>query len=299
MNTSPFFMRRFSLLIAFSVIAAVLCAQSTCEVWQWLGTDSANKILAKTERYNSRGQLVAERITGFQRELLFPAMNYETYLQYSDTLLKTWNSVADRDSSRIENAYDSLGRLATYTVYRRNYVLMDTVQSGMFVIDRVSLEPCEGDWKCTGVTSFTYDQHGRMTHRESKWSGTSSGSASRWEYDEQDRKTKEEYYLFGKLHWYYTVAYFDGGYTETYTWYNDKGKVERKPGRKSPQYMQKKTTIVKLDTQGRIVEERDVDQKGKQITRTTTSYNSEGKLERVVYYDEKDTAVLTHVYVYL
>jgi len=289
---------RTKLISAIVLLSKVLCAQSTCEVWQWTGTDSANKILAKTQQFDPQGHLIYEKNTGFVYLPIygpeFTAINY----QYKDTLLITTILVnPELDSFCYQYSYDSAGRLVHTISSRKDHILKDTVQSGMFTISRVSVDSTDGKWRFLYESRITYDRWGRKILEEDNSPKFPWRPDGVWKYDEKGRVSSYYYYSFGKLHWSESYSYFDRGYSLIFTWYDENEKVV-KPGRKSLPYQRKKTMMVYQDKRGNIVEERNLDYKGKQIDRKTSSYNAAGKIAGEVYYDAEDSVVVTHVYIY-
>lgn len=289
---------RTTLISALLMLCNLLFAQSTCEVWQWKGSDSVNKVLAKTQTFNSNGSIVFERVTGFVDNPRYGGSDEEIINLYSDTFLTSKTiALPSRDSFRFEMSYDSAGRMVHWSSYRKDYVIDDTVKSGMFTIDIVDVDTILGKWRFLSEIRMTYDRWGRKVLDEQRSSDHSWQPSSKWEYDQMGRTKRYEYYVDGQLYRFSTFNYYAGGYSCDYSYCVD-GKVIRKPGKDSPRYMHKKTSKQKLDDKGRIVEECNLDHKGRQIDRRIISYDVQGRILGEVYFDAADTVALTHCYVY-
>ncbi|HMK06101.1 MAG TPA: hypothetical protein VK476_01140, partial [Flavobacterium sp.] len=251
------------------------------------------------ERYNVGGQLIFEKRTGYQRELLFPGDYLELTYQYSDTLLmKMTTVIPGGDSIRREYEYDTSGRCVREITFRRRDVPKDTVLPVGFAINVVSTDTNDGKWIRRNEWNHSYDRWGRKIASEIVYAGSADRDNYKWEYDEQGRITKFEYNTRGNPRFKEVCEYFAGGYRFTRTWYDEKGKVVRKVGRRTPHYMREVFDTYRIDEQGRVIEKRAEDRKGKLIARTVKSYNAQGKIARVVHYDASDAQAITHIYTY-
>jgi hypothetical protein len=286
-------------LIAFLLCSTALHAQTTREVWQYAGTDSAAKTLAGTERFDAQGNIVYRKVTGWQQTAAITYVDGEFTFEYADTLVMVWNSTTTTgDSSRVEFQYDGAGRLVHQDYWERRYVDPDTVQSGMFTVVRVPLDSTEGKWVRRTEVSHTYDQWGREVRRDNKSLVTSWNSSLHFAYDDKGRMLKCTFYMDRYRDWEECFEYFDGGYRYTRTWFSRKGKKIRKPGKDILPFMLPRTYTFRTDAQGRIIEEQCTNHKGKLIDRTVTFYNAKGKVTRTVYYDAEGKPAITHVYEY-
>ena len=87
-----------------------LYAQSTCKVWQWTGTDSANKTIARTDLLNEHGLTIRSAWTGYQ---MYPYSipDQVSFTKYRDTLQTMWIcATPEGDSMRIDFSYNENGQ---------------------------------------------------------------------------------------------------------------------------------------------------------------------------------------------
>ena len=275
-----------------------LFAQTTCKVWQYTGTDSANRTLANTQRYDG-GRVVYEKCTGFIYGPGITGSDGEYIRVYTDTLLTNWSFWSvDGDSMRTELQYDSAGRLIHEVTFRRKYLPPDTGMSGGYVVILVSTDTNDGKWVKSAETDYVYDAQGHKTSSRTFWKPGGEPDGYVWEYDDKGRMSKSQYYSHTILVWENQYEYFKGGYSYTRTWFDEKGKKIRKAGVDIPPFMLPRKHVYKVDAYGRIIEVRTCDARGKQIDRKVLFYTADGKPACEIFYDEKDKQVLTHVYSY-
>lgn len=244
--------------------------------------------------------MIHDKLTGFMYspDAYGGAVGEYIYV-YSDTLLMKFYYIAPNgDSNLNESQYDASGKEIRMTEYHRRYVPPDTTNSGMFTIDAVQVDSTYRKWVKRSEWNYTYDKWGRKTLIEITNPGSALKSSYKWQYDEKGQITAFEYYVRNKPWFTETGEYFEGGHKFMRTWYDENGNPVHKPGKKAPRYMHKQVFIYKTDAQGRIIETRTENRKGKLIERLVNSYNSQGNLTREVFYDGKGMVALTHVYVY-
>jgi hypothetical protein len=290
---------RSKLIAAFLLLGNMLCAQASCEVWQWKGMDSSSKILAKTQKFNSNGLVIYEKESGIQTDPHFSGFDCENFYVYSDTLLMSQlTAMADKDSFKVEFIYDSLGRFLVSKAYTRRYVITDTVQSGMFTIDMVETDPDHGKWNLSAETRSIYDRWGRLVLTESTYGKSLQKHVFMMTYDTNGLIVKLEYLYGDKPRYTDDITHYSNGRRRVRTHYDDNGKAIKKAGKNAPIYQQHQVYIFTTDSQGREIEERVEDRKGKLIERLVTAYNSQGKIAREVWYDGKGEVEMVHDYVY-
>ena len=289
------------LLLLFSALSfcALLNAQSTCEVWQWTGTDSANRKGVCWKSYNAHDDLVLEKMDSMITAPDYGPLVWEVSYQFRDTVLISSMVISERnDSSRMEFRHNDSGKVIGFVEYHRRYVLPDTIRSGMFTINIVPTDSADGRWVKSSDVNYTFDRWGRMIAFESFYFSTSSKSRFLIQYDEQGRELKQEFYTRDQKQNETVYEYFDGGHRYTRYWFNEKGKVIRKPGKDIWEGMLPRTTTELTDAGGRATDRRVTDRKGKQIEHCVMTYNAQGKMTREVFYDAEGRVLLTHVYVY-
>lgn len=298
MNAPENNVRHLLLLFSALSLGALLHAQTTCEVWQWNGTDSAHRKVVGRKSYDVYDQLILEKMDSIQTSPDFPPFSWESVYLYKDTVLISAMYVSEDDSSRTVFRHDGSGKVIGYVAYHKEHVLPDTVKSGMFTIHMVDTDSGAGKWMRTSETNYEYDRWGRMIVFESVYFSTSSKWSFRIQYDEKGREIKKELYVQGIKQNETVYEYFDGGYRYTRRSFNEKGKVIRKPTEDIWEGMLPRTTTELTDAGGRVTDSRVVDRKGKHIEHRVMTYNTQGKMTREVFYDAEGKTLLTHVYVY-
>lgn len=286
---------RYAVVFVFLFLGDLLSAQITrCEVKQFPGTDSLNATVAKIITYNSRGQMITEQFIGWKKNEHegLPDGTY-TYF-YNDTLLTKWvYGSASGDSSRMEFVYDATGKLTQQSLFE-----IKLIGGGGPYTDEPRPGQVNFRWVQTSIVNFSYDQKGRKILYDATRLHYTPQNMYKWEYDDQNRVVKQESYSRGKLTWKEDYQYFDWGYRYWRTWYDFEGNMRHEFSPETPQYYPLLFFACKLDKQGRIIEERIVNEKQLLQERTVTTYNTQGRMARTVNYNANDKPAVTHVYNY-
>ncbi|HTF06171.1 MAG TPA: hypothetical protein VK826_19205 [Bacteroidia bacterium] len=289
---------RKALLILSLIFTGVLSAQIRCEVWQYLGTDSANKTLAKTEIYNERGLLISETFTHCRYGSSIETDGIWTF-QYTDTLLISRTFAAtDGDSMRHFFQYDSSGKLIHDSYYQRRFVQSDTVPSGVFTFTRVVTDTNEGKWEHFSEGIYTYDRWGRKVACTSKSERRGTEMKETRVYDKKGRILSQEVFVGGIRYKNVEYTHFKGGYSYLVTLYDDNGTMKHTLPPDSLGYWPRLKTTCKLDKKGRIIEVFNTEEDKRQREKTVTHHDAEGRVARKVYYDEQNRLSTTHIYTY-
>lgn len=289
---------RLAILLTFTICTSILHSQSTCETWQWTGTDSTNKTLARTDVLNEHGKVAKATWTGYQMQA-YTIPDQVNFSTYRDTLATSWtSSTPDGDSTRIQYEYNEAGQCVHKNEYRFTHVTPDTGSTGMFTFTDVKVDNAEGKWILRTEGTYTYDRWGRKVMFTAITPEGKESQKHTWTYDKKGRIATQEFSTGGFTYRKDEYKYFKGGYATTMILYDDYGKPRHKLSPDSAMYRPLSISTYKLDDKGRKVEVRVTDDKKKQKSRQTFSYDSAGRQVRDVYYDAEDRVVVVHEYVW-
>lgn len=286
---------RYAVVFVFLFIGDLLSAQVTrCEVKQYFGTDSLNATFAKIITYNSCGQMITEQYIGWKKNEQEESPDGTFTYIYNDTFLTRWiYGSAIGDSSRTEFTYDAGGKLTQQSFFELKEIGGRGPGDAHLDPQQLPLR-----WVQTSIVNFSYDEKGRKILYDATRLHYTPQNMYKWEYDDQGRVIKQESYSRGKLTWKEDYQYFDWGYRYWRTWYDFEGNMRHEFSTETPQYYPLLFFACKMDKQGRIIEERIVNEKQVLQGRTTTHYNTQGRIVRTVNYNANDKPAVTHVYIY-
>ncbi len=290
-------MRRF-LFSALIFIFVSTSAQNSPQlnVYQYFGTDSLTKTIAKTITYNARGQIATEQYINWKTPAQEGCDDGTYSYFYNDTfLIKRYYGSADGDSSRTEYTYDANGKL----IRQSHFELKAVGNTGGYIRpgDGGNTNSMGRRWEQTSEVNFTYDSKGRKILYDATRLHYSPQNMYKWEYDDQNRVTVQLSYSRGRLTWREDYQYFDWGYRYWRIWYDEEGSPRHESD--ESHYWPLYFYSCKLDKSGRLIEEKITDEKENSFGRTVTSYNKEGKILKTINYNAKDEQSVTHLFVYV
>lgn len=252
-----------------------------CEVYQYEDNNRSDKTIALTQTYNSAGKIVSEVYKGHRQDIHVGSIDATYTYLYNDTfLIKRICADYHGDSTKTLYKYNSKGQLESWEHYTDN-------ERHDWNTDKPK------HWEKTSVVFFSYDEDGRKTVYDATGLHYSSWNKYIWTYDNIGRLQSHKAYNTNELIWSHDYTYFDGGYSYTTIWYDEDGKPKNLDADRTVY-----TFIFLTDANGRVVKETIKNEKGDVINSSTTTYNQTGKIEKKVFFDNKNKPRLTHLYVY-
>lgn len=295
-------------LIVILLLASGMCkAQITftyCDVYQFEGTDSTNKIIVLKNTYNSKGQIISETYNDYKETSVSMISDASYYYSYQDTLLIQIASFDEEwgDSSKNLYFHNEKHQLIKYQYLSFERQLKTGIEKGFgsrggcIVTDDDYEE--DRTWELTDESILKYDDKGRKIFEYSTLKNSFSASdSSYWEYDDQDRVLKCINFNGKNPHSVQEYTYFEKGYKVKTTIYDSDGNPEylkKEDDGYYPQY----EDIYSLNDKGKITKEISKTEKGNVTSTELTFYNAHGQIERTIYYNENGEPEITHIYIY-
>lgn len=293
------------LIIVLTTIITLTCVGQNYtkrKVFQYSGNDSLNKKLVSEETYNSKGQITSYYYKGYQKSSSISNSDSKYFNFYKDSLLVLSTSIdEDKDSSKTIYFYNASRQKIKeeHFDYKRR-LKKDSDKGfgrpgGCIVTDK----DCEKDktWEKTSEIKFKYDSNGnKILYDATKLHFTSQNKYT-WTYDEQNRVVEHSSYDDTKLIWTEQFEYFRDGYKFTRTWYDYDGTPKQLKA-KSWEYWPQYIFTYKLNSNGQVIEEKVMTEKGELTSSETTLYNSSGKIIKNTQFDSQGQPDITHIYLY-
>ena len=282
----------------------------TCYIYQYSGLDSINKSISKIVIYDLNNRVLSEQYQGFKESPYEGAANVIDYYDYKNEILvqkrtvytdNSTPSFRQLDSAKTIFYYDNQKKLVKSQHYDYKRRLKTNVDKGLgrpggCTIDEEDYEK-ESTWDITSEIFFKYDSLDRKTEYyapEIHW-----GNQNRYTWTYYDKGKVNEYrsYDHDRLIWIEKFTYTDTSYQFIRTWYDNDGNPEHLK-EKSWEYTPQVTLISKLDSQGHVIEETKVNEKGEFLNSTIIKYNASGLVVKKVRYNEDKQPDMTHIYNY-
>jgi YD repeat-containing protein len=271
-------------------------------VFQYSGVDSLNKKLVSEEFYNSKGQLTSYYYMDYKESSFVGNSDSKYFIFYQDTLLVLSTSIdEDKDSSKTIYYYNAAGQKIKEEHFNYKRRLKKDSDKGLrrpggCIVTEKDYEKNK-TWEKTSEINFQYDSNGNKILYDATKLHFSSQNKYTWKYDEQNRIVEHSSYDDTRLIWTEQFEYFNQGYKFTRTWFDYDG-TPKQLKEKSWEYWPQYTFTYKLSTNGQVIEEKVMTEKGELTSSETTHYNSSGKIIKKTNFDSKGQPDITHIYIY-
>ena len=263
------FLAPWALLAGVLLHGAWVQAQTTCQVYQYFGTDSLNAVPVLERTFDPDGRSITETFQGYRRTSMQAVEDGTVTYSYQDTLLvEELRTYANRpDSLRWVYAHDAHGRRVKESLYAyKRHRKAGEAGSGCIVPATANEDAPR--WQVTVERTIAFDKEGRKAEvlQPKVWWGHEVREV--WEYDRQGRPDRVKTYHDGVLFEVQEHRYARHRHTIHYDEYNRGGRQ----GFTGTSMME----MVELDDAGRPVL-RTIEHPNSEAT-TTIRYRYDGDL---------------------
>lgn len=274
-----------------------------CNVYQYIQKDSLNKNIAKKIEYYSNGKIAKDKYTGYKTSTYISNSDATYLYDYKDGLKIQKRMIKDNKVlSKTILHYNKKSQLIKEVRYNLERRMRSDVYKGITSPDGciVTDEDYEKkpSWKIESIIHYQYDSSGRKTEYYAPSVHWSSQNRYTWTYNNYGKILEYRSYEHDRLIWVQKYSYSDTNYQYTLTWYDREGQPKHLKEKKH-EYTPQKTHYFKLDKNGSVIEESVTTEKNEILNRTTTQYNEDGLIAKVVRYNKENNPEVTHLYEYL
>lgn len=261
-----------------------------CKFYQFTESDSLDRYLAKSQKIDSKGQIVGQNTTNFRTGIHSRKGNGKVAYIYGNAGLKQEQYFYE-NSDRIDrgviihrsyhyNEHNNLIRMDMYDYRRR----LKPSEVGYHIILEEDFEK-EPTWKKTGEMFYYYDDNNRLVEKYAPKIFTSSQNRYTYKYDQDGRLIEKSSYEHDRLIWIENYTYSNDGYLHDRIWYK-----EGNPDSERPTYIYK----FKEDKKGNLIEKQII-RNDSLTNRTLFFYDHNGEVEREVIMDSENNPKLTTI----
>jgi hypothetical protein len=282
----------------------------TCFIYQYSETDSIDKTVSKIVKYGLNNRVLSEQDHEFKESSYEGTANVIDYYDYKNGLLVQQRTVyrdnstpsfRQQDSTKAIYYYDKDNKLEKrqhFEFIRRRKTNVDKGigRPGGCIVEAGDYEK-ESTWDITSEIFFKYDSLGRKTEYNAPNIHWDSQNRYTWSYYNDGKVNEYRSYDHDRLIWIEKFIYTDTSYQFIRTWYDYDGNPEHLK-EKSWEYTPQINHRYELDSQGRIIGETEMTEKGGFLYRSLIEYNSSGLVSKKVRYNQDNEPDITHIYKY-
>lgn len=281
-----------------------------CYIYQYAGLDSINKSISKIVKYDINNRVLSEQYQGFKKSSYDGTANVIDYYDYKNELLvqkrtvytdNSTPSFRQLDSAKTVFYYDNQKKLVKSQHYDFIVRLKPNVDKGLgrpggCHIDEEDYEK-ESLWDITSEIIFKYDSLDRKIEYYAPKIHWGNQNRYTWSFYDNGKINEYRSYDHDRLIWIEKYSYADTSYQFSRTWYDYDGNPEHLK-ENILEYIPQITLISKLDSQGRVIEESKLNEKGEFLNSTITEYNTFGYVTKKVRYNKDKQPEMTHIFYY-
>lgn len=250
-----------------------------CEVVQHHKNDSLNFHISKTIEYLENGKVAKEVFKGSEE-----SVDGEYFYYYKDTLLMQRRFVdSNHDSTATIYNYDANGKLTWEVHFDYKKRLKTDALKDSDVTTADDYEELK-TWAITSKIHYKYDGFGRKIEYYAPAKHWDSQNRYTWSYDQTGRISEHKSYDNDELIWTELYTYSGDTIQFTRTW-NDSERISK--------------VLIRLDENGRVIDEQTTNGNGDFINRTKSEYYEDGRIKTNISVDKKGTPITTKKYTYV
>ena len=277
-----------------------------CKVYQYIQNDTNGKRVTRTIHYLPNGKIAKETYNGYKESDQKSKSDATYYYDYKDSLLvqkRVSKNLMGKDSSVFIMTYNDNGKCIKEIEYNYKKRIRSDVDKGLgrpggCIITDEDFES-EASWAIRDIVHYTYDSLGRKTESYAPDIHPNGQNRYTWLYNEIGQIDEYRSYDHEELIWIEKYSYLDSVYFFTRTWYDYEGNPKHLKDKKSGDYWPQYTFTFKLDKNKREIEKIVSNIERVYSVRATTEYNENGRISKMVQYDEYNIPEMTHLYEYI